>query len=52
MQKFAQKIQNVNYVEQVRIVIIINNFFINLIYDIIVNEKEPSNLTKFLIEKE
>jgi len=25
---------------------------INLIYDIIVNEKEPSNLTKFLIEKE
>lgn len=25
---------------------------INLIYDIIVNEKEPSNLAKFLIEKE
>ena len=25
---------------------------INLIYDIIVNEKEPSNLTRFLIEKE
>ena len=25
---------------------------INLIYDIIVNEKEPSNLTKFLIKKE